>query len=176
MFFRYRILPVVLSLLLVCLCACRSSKSAMHSRVRATGSSEASYLNHTVQADTSVVRTISQSNGYIVITETQTITEYDTSQPNRPVSKTTTTQKHTRKGTLSQTSQSAHAARSGQSHTYQDQNISGEMSADTSQTASSTPVVQSTVRWYVAGGIVIAVLSLVTALVIRRKQKARTHS
>lgn len=158
---------LILALLLV-MPGCKSKQSASESRTRMTGSTQLSILNQSIKADTATAYSVTQSNGYIFIKETQTITEYDTNKPNNPVSKKTETEKNTFQGTQTGSRQKQSEGKRSESSTFQNKAHESELITQNSEKSSSTPVVHTTVKWHVVGSIVIAVITLITTWLARR--------
>ena len=169
----YRIIIVLLWL--VCLSSCKSiqKSSASQTEVRNTLNSE--LITHNSELITHNSKLITQSNGYIFIEETETITEYDTSKPGNPVAKKTEKKKQSKQGTQTSTNQSCHSEQSEESESASKEENNSQLSTFNSQLETSVPVVQTTTRWYIIGGIIIAAITLVTAIITRRKQKQRAR-
>ena len=125
---------------LLWLTSCRSSQTASTSHARARETSTASVLNSSVRADTTSTKLVTQTNQYVFIKETQTITEYDTEKPGNPVAKITTTEKNTIQGTQTDSEQS------GQSVTHITEEQSKEESTDSELTADTEEVAQVEVK------------------------------
>ena len=148
--------------------SCKSHQSASRLQTRMTSSSQVSVLNKSLKADTASTYTVTHTNGYIFIKETQTITEYDTTQPTNPVSKKTETEKNTIQGTQKNTQELCHSERSEESKDTHNGTHNSELTTQNSEDSSSTPVVHTTVKWHVVGSIVIAVITLITTWLARR--------
>lgn len=147
---------------------CKTRQSVSRSQTRMTSSSQVSVLNKSSKADTTTTYTVTQSNGYIFIKETQTITEYDTTQPTNPVSKKTETEKNTFQGVQSNHHQEQSEGKRTESESTQNKHHTSDIKHHTSEESASTPVVQTTVKWHVVGSIVIAVITLITTWLARR--------
>lgn len=159
-----------LALLLV-MPSCKSKQSASESRTRMTGSSQLSVLNQSIKADTTTAYSVTQSNGYIFIKETQTITEYDTNKPNNPVSKKTETEKNTFQGTQTGSRQKQSEGKRSESSTSQNKTHESELLTQESESSSSVPVVEKSIKWYVVGGIVMSAIAFITVCMVRKLRK-----
>lgn len=151
-----RILLVVVWLLLFY--SCRSTEKTTQSHTRMTGSSQLAVLNHTLKADTTASYTISQTNGYTFIKETQTITEYDTSKPGNPIAKETKTEKNTRKGVQAKAEELSASGRSEESGSSIRQDDNSELVVQESEHKTSVPVIETGVKWYVVALSLSAVI------------------
>lgn len=149
--------------------SCKSHQSASHSQTRMTGSSQVSVLNKSLKADTASTYTVTQSNGYIFTQETQIITEYDTTQPTNPVSKKTETKKNTLQGTQKNTRQQQSEGKRSESGNALNGTHDSELTTQDSKSSSSTPVVQTTAKWYITGGIIVAILTVISTWLARKK-------
>ena len=147
---------------------CKTRQSVSRSQTRMTSSSQVSVLNKSSKADTTTTYTVTQSNGYIFIKETQTITEYDTTQPTNPVSKKTETEKNTFQGVQAGIHQQQSEGNRSESENTHNGTHNSVLTTQNSEEKSSTPVVQTTVKWHVVGSIVIAVITLITTWLARR--------
>ena len=114
-----------------------------------------------------------EKNGCIIVTETQTITEYDTSKPGNPIAKETKTEKNTRKGTQTTTNQHQSQGQQSKSQSLNSETHNSELITQNSELRKVVPVVQTTARWYIIGGIILALITLITTLIVRRKQKQK---
>lgn len=166
-----KVLPIVL---LVLLPGCKSHQSASRSQTRMTGSSQVSALNKSLKADTASTYTVTQSNGYIFIKETQVITEYDTTQPTHPVSKKTETKKNTLQGVQSNHHQEQSEGKRTESESTQNKHHTSDIKHHTSEESASTPVVQTTAKWYITGGILVAILTIISTWLAKRRHKKTT--
>lgn len=169
----YRI--IIALLWLVCLSSCKSTQksSASQTEVRNTLNSE--LITHNSELITHNSKLITQSNGYIFIEETETITEYDTSKPGNPVAKKTEKKKQSKQGTQTSTEGQKSKGQQIESQSVSNKTADSKLITQNSELHTSVPVVQTTTRWYIIGGIIIAVITLVTAIITRRKQKQRAR-
>ena len=154
--------------------SCKSHQSASRSQTRMTSSSQVSVLNKSLKADTASTYTVTHTNGYIFIKETQTITEYDTTQPTNPVSKKTETEKNTFQGVQSNHHQEQSEGKRTESESTQNKHHTSDIKHHTSEESASTPVVQTTAKWYVIGGIIMAALAVISTWLARRNRKRKT--
>lgn len=169
----YRIILVLLWLVWLSSCKSIEKSSASCSEVKTTHNSQLS----TIHSQQSIANSqfSFEENGYIFVKETQIITEYDTSKPGNPIAKETKTEKESRKGTQTSANQSCHSEQSEESEGASQESHNSELRTQNSELHTSVPVVQTTTRWYVIGGIVIAVITLVTAILTRRRRKQRAR-
>lgn len=151
--------------------SCKSKQSASRSRSRMTAASQLSVLNKSLEADTTRTYTVTHTNGYTFIKETQTITEYDTSQPHNPVAKKTETEKNTFQGVQTDRHQEQSEGKRTRSDVGASFTGAQEHDNQTSSESSSVPLAEKGIKWYVIGGIITAVFALVAACRARRKRK-----
>lgn len=165
-----RILLVVVWLLLFY--SCRSTEKTTQSHTRMTGSSQLSVLNHTIKADTTASYAFSQANGYVVIKETQTITEYDTSKPGNPIAKETKTEKDTRKGVQAKAEESSSSGRSEEDDSYIRLDDNSELVVQESEHKTSVPVIETGIKWYVVALFLSAVIISFVSEYVQSKKKS----
>lgn len=151
--------------------SCKSHQSASRSQTRMTSSSQVSVLNKSLKADTASTYTVTHTNGYIFIKETQTITEYDTTQPTNPVSKKTETEKNTFQGVQSNHHQEQSEGKRTESESTQNKHHTSDIKHHTSEESASAPVVQTTAKWYVVGGVITAVITVICTFLSRKSHK-----
>ena len=171
---KFLIFNFQLLILALAVQSCKTHQSASQSQTRMTDSSQSAYLNQTIKADTASTYKVTHANGYTFIEETQTITEYDTTQSHNPVAKKTETKKNTLQGVQAATRQEHSEGKRSESESAMSEAHNSQLTTQNSETSSSTPVVQSTVKWYVVGGIIIAVITLITTWLARRSHKKKT--
>lgn len=165
----YRIIIVLLWL--VWLSSCKSTEKSAASQTVAHRVSSSQLAKINSQFSTFNTHFSFQANGYVFVKETQTVTEYDTSKPGNPIAKETKTEKDARAGVQATSGQSCHSERSEESESTSKEEDDSQLLTSDSQLEKSVPVIQSSLRLYVIGGIAIAAITLVTAVIRRRKKK-----
>lgn len=169
----YRI--IIVFLWLVCLSSCKSTQKSSASQAEMRNTLNSELITHNLELKTHNSKLITQSNGYIFIEETETITEYDTSKPGNPIAKKTEKKKQSKQGTQTSTEERNAQGQQIESQSINSETHNSELRTQNSELHTSVPVVQTTTRWYVIGGIFIAVITLVTAIITRRRQKQRAR-
>lgn len=170
----FRIIIVIVYLLFFF--SCRSSRETGRSHMDWKQKAASVSASHTWTADTShtIVKTFSED--YVCTIETETITEYDTSQPSNPVAKKTEKKKKSVKGTQTKTDADTTTAATTDGTTVDHRRNDTVLIQDSETDSSTKPVAETGVKWYVTGAIALALVSLVASFITRRlKRKAGTE-
>lgn len=169
----YRIIIVLLWLVWLSSCKSTEKSSVSQTGMRIISNTQLETIDSQFSTFNSLFSF--EENGYIVVKETQTITEYDTTQPGNPIAKETKTEKESRKGTQVTTEEQKSQERRNESQSTSSEEDNSQFSTFDAQLEKKVPVVQTTTRWYVIGGIIIAAITLVTSVITRRAQKKRAR-
>lgn len=169
----YRIAIILLWLVTLSSCKTTQQSSASQTEVRTIHNSQ---LNtHNFHLVTHNSQLITHANGYLFIEETETITEYDTSKPGNPVAKKTEKKKQSKQGTQTSSEEQNARGQRSESQSSSSETDNSELTTQESELQTSAPVIHVATRWYVIGGIIIAVITLVTAIITRQKRKQRAR-
>lgn len=164
---------IILALLLA---SCKTKQSSSQSHTRMKAASQLSVQSQTASSDTTTSYTVTHTDGYTFTQETQIITEYDTSKPGNPVAKKTETEKNTFQGVQTDNAQSQEQGKRSESQTFSNETHNSELTTQDSESSSSVPIVGKSIKWYVIGGIIIAVVTLFTTWLARRNHKKTTSN